>query len=283
MEVTVLIENEQLGKKSALKTEHGLSLHVRHNQKKILIDCGGSDGFLKNANTLGIDISQIDYGILTHHHYDHGGGLSVFFEHNTHGKIHLADKPPGSLYFKGLGGIITKYIGLDQTLFGKYPERFQFIKEMVEIAPDFFLFNEIVSTYPRPKGNQKLFAKTDSGYVLDDFSHELVAVMREKDGITVFTGCAHSGILNMVESVVSRFPDSSIKAVVGGFHLAGIPVASMLPESKDEIREIAKQLLKYPIDKVYTGHCTGLKAYNILKKVMGDRLEYMDTGRSMSF
>ena len=67
---------------SALKTEHGLSLHVRHNQKEILIDCGGSDGFLKNAGTLGIDISQIDFGILTHH-YDHGGGLSAFLEQNA--------------------------------------------------------------------------------------------------------------------------------------------------------------------------------------------------------
>lgn len=283
MEITVLIENKKLEKNSALKTEHGLSLHVRHNQKEILIDCGGSDGFLKNAGALGIDISQIDFGILTHHHYDHGGGLSTFLGQNAHGRIHLAGKPSGALYFKGLGGIIKKYIGLDQTLFEKYPKRFQFVKGMVEISPDLYLLTEIVSTYPRPKGNQKLFAKTDSGYILDNFPHELVAVMREKDGVTVFAGCAHSGILNMVESVVRCFPDSPIKAVVGGFHLAGIPVASMLPESKDEIREIAKQLLKYPIDKVYTGHCTGLKAYNILKKVMRDRLEYMATGRFMSF
>lgn len=283
LKITVLIENEQMGKRADLKTEHGLSLHIRHHQKQILIDCGGADGFLKNAAPLGIRISQIDVAILTHHHYDHGGGLPVFFQRNETAMVHLAGKPSGELFFKGLGGIIKKYIGLDQTLFETYPDRFQFAEGMVEISPDLFLINDIVSTYPKPKGNHKLFVKTDSGYIPDDFSHELVIVMRETDGITVFTGCAHSGILNMVETVVRRFPDTPIKAVVGGFHLAGIPVASLLPESKDEIREIARRLLTYPIGKIYTGHCTGLKAYNLLKQVMADRLEYMDTGRSISF
>lgn len=200
---------------------------------------------------------------------------------NGQADIHLAGKPSGAPYFRGLGGIINRYIGLDQRLFDAHPHRFRFIEGMAEISPGLFLVEGMVSEYPRPKGNRKLFVKTDGGYIRDDFSHELLAVMQEPDGLTVFTGCSHSGILNMVETVVRRFPGSRIKAVVGGFHLTGIPVAAMLPETEDEIREIARGLLRYPIDRVYTGHCTGMKAFNILKQVMRERLEYMDTGRTI--
>jgi 7,8-dihydropterin-6-yl-methyl-4-(beta-D-ribofuranosyl)aminobenzene 5'-phosphate synthase len=105
--------------------------------------------------------------------------------------------------------------------------------------------------------------------------------MKQDEQLVILTGCAHSGILNMVETVVTRFPDIPIKAVVGGFHLAGIPIPSLLPETESEIKAIATELLTYPIETVYTGHCTGMKAYGILKGVMGERLEYLDTGRSI--
>jgi 7,8-dihydropterin-6-yl-methyl-4-(beta-D-ribofuranosyl)aminobenzene 5'-phosphate synthase len=113
---------------------------------------------------------------------------------------------------------------------------------------------------------------------LDRFEHELVTVVRDKEGLVVFTGCSHRGILNMVDAVSSQFQGVPIKALFGGFHLTGLPKLNTMAGSKREVEGIGQEMLKYPIDKVYTGHCTGPKAYRVLKGVMGDKLEYLPTG-----
>lgn len=85
----------------------------------------------------------------------------------------------------------------------------------------------------------------------------------------------------MIDTAVELFPETRIKAVVGGFHLVGLPLFNSIGGSKKDIESIGEYLLNYPIDKLYTGHCTGIKAYRILKGILGDRLEYLPTGRSV--
>ncbi|TON37279.1 MBL fold hydrolase, partial [Vibrio parahaemolyticus] len=110
------------------------------------------------------------------------------------------------------------------------------------------------------------------------FDHELLLVIKEHDGLVIFTGCAHSGVLNMVDTAVSYFPSERVKAVVGGFHLVGLPLFDSIGGTKQDIKDLGRALLQYPIDKLYTGHCTGKKAYGLLKGVLGDRLEAIPTG-----
>ena len=129
-----------------------------------------------------------------------------------------------------------------------------------------------------PKGNRHLFIGTGSSKRLDDFEHELLLVIRQSTGLVVFTGCSHHGILNILDAVLEHFPGQTIKAVFGGFHLTDLPLINNMAESKDDVQELGKTILKYPIEKVYTGHCTGIKAYRILKEVMGAKLEYFATG-----
>lgn len=279
MNITVLMENSKKEDEPNLKIEHGLSLHIDYKAHRLLMDCGGSDAFVSNAERLGVDLHAVDLAVLSHHHYDHGGGLPRFLTINDRAPVYLAGHPSGAPCFKALGGMVKKYIGLDQTMFQTHGDRFHVVEGVREIVPDIFIITEIKTTYPRPKGNKKLLLETKSGYRPDDFSHELIVVMKMEGQLVILTGCAHSGILNMVETVVSTFPEMPIKAVVGGFHLAGIPIPSLLPETREEIEAIASQLLTYPIEKVYTGHCTGMKAYGILKGVMGDRLEPLTTGQ----
>lgn len=282
MKITALIENREPDNRNDLETEHGLSLHIEHNGRNILFDTGASESFWHNAEKLGINLKQIDLTILSHHHYDHGGGLPFFLETNLQSRVYLGRRPSGDPLFKGLGGVMKKYIGLDPKLFEKYPDRFLFLNHMAEIASDLFVITEICNRYPRPKGNSKLMVEKDGTMQPDTFDHEVVTVIKDRGELVIITGCAHSGILNMVETVIRNFPDTPIKAVVGGFHLAGIPIEHLMPESRDEIEKIAAQMLKYPIRKVYTGHCTGMKAYEILKSVMGDKLEYIKTGTSIT-
>ncbi|HQT95520.1 MAG: hypothetical protein B7Z68_03545 [Acidobacteria bacterium 21-70-11] len=82
----------------------------------------------------------------------------------------------------------------------------------------------------------------------------------------------------MVDAVARRFEGVPIKAVIGGFHLTGLPPFSGIAGSRQEVREIAAALLAYPVDTVYTGHCTGAKAFGVLKSVMGERIADLRTG-----
>jgi 7,8-dihydropterin-6-yl-methyl-4-(beta-D-ribofuranosyl)aminobenzene 5'-phosphate synthase len=277
MKVTALVENTRARGREDLGAEHGLSLYIQRDGMHILFDTGASEAFAQNAERMGIDIQRAELAVISHHHSDHGGGLAHFLETNHTAKVYLRRWDAGEGYFRAFG-IINRPTGLDKTVFQKHPGRFVFIDEFTEIAPNVFILVEIGSQYPQPKGNRYIFVREGNALRLDSFDHELVMVIREKDGLVVFTGCSHRGILNMVAAASSRFSGVPIKAVFGGFHLVSLPILNLMAGSPAEVESIGRELLKYPIEKAYTGHCTGARAYRILRGVMGEKLEYLPTG-----
>lgn len=277
MRITTLIEDTIKDNKGDLVPEHGLSLHISFSGKEILFDTGISDAFSKNADALGIDLKAIHAVILSHHHYDHGGGLSRFFELNPEAKVYLKEAPRGDCYFKALL-FRRKYIGLDKHLFEIHPHRFTFIKEFTEIMPDVYIFTRIGSTYPKPKGNRYLYVKKNAEWCPDDFEHELIMVIKENGKLVIFSGCSHNSVLNMIETVAKRFDGVPIKAVIGGFHLMGLPMFNTMAGSRSKVKGIAREILRYQIQWIYTGHCTGQKAYKVLKDVIGENLKHLYTG-----
>jgi len=89
MQVIALLENTRLAGRKDLVAEHGLSLHIQHGGKQILFDTGLSEAFGHNAERLGVDIQKVDLVIISHHHVDHGGGLSYLLEVNPEVRVHL--------------------------------------------------------------------------------------------------------------------------------------------------------------------------------------------------
>jgi len=146
MRITVLVENTRLESRKDLSAEHGLSLHVYRDDKQILFDTGATDAFSKNAEKLGVDIQQVDMVVISHHHYDHGGGLAHFLEANQKAKIYLRQCEEREYYFRALG-IISKYVGLDKSLFQRYADRFDFVDEFTEISPGVFILTQIEKPY----------------------------------------------------------------------------------------------------------------------------------------
>lgn len=277
MRITVLVENTVPEDRQGLHAEHGLSLHIHHSDKQILFDTGATGAFGDNAEVLGLDIRQTDQVIISHHHYDHGGGLARFLEANQKAGIYLRPFEGKEYYFSALG-FINRKVGLDRELFRKYEDRVHYVDEFTEILPDVFILTRIEKSHPIPKGNRYLFAEKDGKREPDRFEHELIVVIREEAGLVVFTGCSHNGILNMIETVTGQFPGERIKALLGGFHLIGLPILNTMAGSKTEVEAIGREILKHPVDKLYTGHCTGMKAYPILKGVLGEKLARFSTG-----
>jgi 7,8-dihydropterin-6-yl-methyl-4-(beta-D-ribofuranosyl)aminobenzene 5'-phosphate synthase len=113
---------------------------------------------------------------------------------------------------------------------------------------------------------------------LEDFSHVLILVIKENDGVVIISGCSHNGVLNGISTVNNAFDGLPIKAFIGGLHLIGFPLLNTMAGTKNEIRELGRKILAYPIEQVYSGHCTGEKAYFVLSDVMGEKLKQMHTG-----
>jgi len=276
MTITVLVENTPGGR---LAGEHGLSLHVVHGDLVLLHDVGASGLFADNAAALGIDLALVDLAVLSHGHYDHGGGLGRFFGVNDHAPVHMA---PAAVepHYAGLP-LARREVGIKADALERHRDRFRFVEADAEPRPGVHLLTAIGKAHPWVKFNRSLGALRGGRVAPDDLAHEIALVMEMPEGIAVFTGCGHRGVLNMVDAARARFPGRAIRAVIGGFHLGGIPGKSLLAESDASVRRVGEGLLERGVGMTWTGHCTGDRAGRVLNDVMGDRVAFLRTGLVM--
>jgi 7,8-dihydropterin-6-yl-methyl-4-(beta-D-ribofuranosyl)aminobenzene 5'-phosphate synthase len=221
-----------------------------------------------------VDLSQVDALAISHHHYDHGGGLKRFFQENQGGKVYLRQSSTSNFIGK-MALLPAKYIGLDQAVLVANADRITYVHQAQEILPGVHLLTELPESYPKPAGDSRLKMRIGQQTVPDTFAHELVTVLEGDDGLVILTGCAHNGVLNMIEATKIALPGQPIRAVIGGFHLKR--------ETDQTVRQICEALLAMDIPAIYTGHCTGETAYGVLESVLGDRLHPLYTGLVMVF
>ena len=283
MRIINLVENTE--GTSGCGHEHGLSFYIETEHHKLLADTGASDLLLKNAEKLGIDLTKADTVILSHGHYDHGGGILPFAKINPTAKIYIPATAFGEYYSLRDGE--PRYIGLAEEI-RKLPQVVVVGGKPAEegtepaganagifrIDDELSLFSGIGNTYPVPSANQSLRVKTESGLIQDDFRHEQCLVISEGDRKVLLSGCAHHGILNVLDRYRELYggePDVAIS----GFHMM-----KKNGYSDDDINTIintALELEKYRT-VFYTGHCTGAEPYNAMKKLMEDQLRYVHSG-----
>lgn len=270
MVITTLVENTSLLKE--FKCKHGLSLHIKTNKHNILFDLGSNGLFIENAIKLNIDISDVDILVISHGHKDHGGALKLFLQHNSKAKIYI-NKDAFNKYYTSVLGALKFYVGLDDRL--QFNERIIFTEDIFQIDEDICLFSNVPKKYETSNLNDSLFIKIDGKYYKDDFTHEQSLLIRENDKYILIAGCAHKGIVNIIDKA-EEIMDSNLSTVIGGFHLFN-PV-NKKSESLEFISNIAKNLNnKNTI--FYTCHCTGNKAFNILKENLKDKIMYLSTGQ----
>ena len=293
MEIVTLIENSS--NDSLLQAEFGLSLLVRSAGGTVLFDMGGSAAFTENARRLDVDLKEVDCAVLSHAHYDHGGGLAAFVRINATAPIYTGTRADGDYYGNAgakMGPVLhsllypiiatnrhfCRYVGIDKEVLSTLKDRHRVISARKEILPDVFLLKQSKNSYPRPEGNKYLLEKTAAGMRQDSFEHELIMVIRETDGLSIFTGCGHGGIVNMVDTVQTSFTGEPIKAVIGGFHLALQPGKPTLAGSRQDVVNIASRLKEAGVARVISGHCTGEEACGVLLEEMADKFSVMTTG-----
>jgi 7,8-dihydropterin-6-yl-methyl-4-(beta-D-ribofuranosyl)aminobenzene 5'-phosphate synthase len=293
MEIVTLVENSCYDKR--LMPEFGLSLLVTFRDNTILFDMGASARFADNAVILEKDLAKVDCAVISHAHFDHGGGLAAFASKNHLAPIYTGAGVEGS-YHASVGAkiplslqplflpmltkseLLSRYIGLDGSALQEVSGRIEVISGLKEILTDVFLLGSIPMKHPNAEGNKYLLEKSAHGMRRDSFDHELIMIIREADGLTLFTGCGHRGIINMVEAVEENFKEERIKAVVGGFHLALQPGKPRIAGKREDIVDIARKFKAANIEKVVTGHCTGGDACAILHEELGEHFFKLTTG-----
>lgn len=275
MKITVLAENSVCEINSSnVKAENGLSLFIEFEERKIVFDTGQSDLFIQNAVRLGIDLSQVDYLIISHGHFDHGGGLKHFLKINKRAKIFLHINAVHK-YYTRIFGFIPYYVGLDQKIISQN-SRINFIEEDTQIDDKIILLEGFPETFPQPEANNALFEKTRNRFVIDKFKHEIVMLLIENDEIVLFSGCSHSGIINIIEEVKLFSKAMRIKATFGGFHIHNS--ISKKNESQFYIDDLAETM--GDTDPIYyTGHCTGEKNFLYIKGLMGNKIQTISSGQ----
>lgn len=275
MKVTVLVENTA-SLDGRLAGEHGLSLHVEYRGLNILHDAGATGLFADNAAALGIDLSRVDIAVLSHGHYDHGGGLARFLDMHSQAPVWMASSAMAP-HYAGLP-FARRHVGVTAGELERHRDRLRFVTDDVEAAPGVHLLTAIGKAHPWVKFNRTLGARRDGRIVPDDLLHELAMVVELSDGIAIFTGCGHRGVLNMVDAAGARFGGRPIVAVIGGFHLGGVPGKHLLVEPDEGVRRVGEGLLERGARMTWTGHCTGERAGRVLREVMGDRVAPLRTG-----
>ena len=277
MKVTVLTDNMP-DPEGLFTTEHGLSLWIEFNGKKILYDAGQSDIYMQNAKKLSIDISEADFAVVSHGHYDHTGGLGSFLSNNARAEIFLHNKAWENHLSLNTG--VMRQIGMNNELRKKYSGRFVEIEHDVMGLPFSFIVNDGNRGGFQPSGNKNLFAETESGILEDDFSHEMIFVVDKGNSLAVFCGCSHQGAGNAVKNVNQKFPGRRISAFFGGFHISR-PRENELSENMETLQFFSDELLSLGVDKYYTGHCTGSKGFDEMSLLMGNRLENFYAGKTV--
>lgn len=258
MKITALLENTTA--QPGLATEHGLSLYIETDTRSILFDTGQSSRFAENADTLGKDLAAIRFAVLSHGHYDHGGGLATFFKRNSTAPVYLscyAFEP----HYHGP----ERYIGLDPALL-EHEARLRFLDDDTVLDDRCTLYAGAWPSRQYPLDTGGLHVLEHGALRPEDFRHEQYLLIREGSRRVLFSGCSHRGILE----IMRRFrPD----VLVGGFHFSKLPL-------DDILADYARELARYPAE-YYTCHCTGCEQFQFMKRYI-DRLHYLSCGQTIT-
>lgn len=273
MRVTVLMENSTPS--SRLAARHGLSLWLELDDgRRVLFDMGPNDGFLANALSLGVDVTEADLAVVSHGHYDHGGGLGAFLAACGDAGRDVPVYVREHAFEEHVSGTPERHhaIGLDPAL--ATDPRVRPTGERCDLGGGLALFSTARRAHPTARSNGRLMERRDGALVPDRFLHEQSLLVREGDRLALVSGCSHGGVLNLMDAA-EGLAGAPLTSVVAGFHLMDPSGGTV--EDEGLTRSLARELAARPA-RYLTCHCTGTDAFALLRDELGGRVSYLHVG-----
>ncbi len=263
--LTVLCENNvESVRPHGLLGEHGFSCHLVTPHGNFLFDTGNGLTLLHNADKLGINLPNLSGIILSHGHYDHTGGLKQLLEKT--GPITLYTHPDFfTPRFSTLGNN-KRDIGVpyDREELEALGAKFDFSREAREIVPEMILSGEIPRITPVEKGDPQLMINCpEHGQIQDPIYDDQSLYIKTSEGLLVLLGCAHSGLINILDHAGKTTKEKKIYMVVGGTHLKFC--------SEEQLLATVQRLAELNVKRIGASHCTGLRGAHILAESFGER------------
>lgn len=262
MEFTFLTENKT--ETEGILAEHGLSVYIDIGDKRILFDAGPSDTFARNAERLGVDLKQVDLAVVSHGHYDHTKGFPLFARINGKAPVYIHKNAFRQSHGVSDGKIEKEMAGIRWT-----EEEKKALEPRLVLTDGPVWINEdivISGTVPFADGfhpTEKFYYFDEKGEAIeDDMSHEQCLVIRRPEGLYVFSGCSHRGVISALQCARALFPGEPVAVLVAGMHLYSA--------GEKERAEVIAQLKHEEVARLMPVHCTGIQAICDLKREFGD-------------
>lgn len=278
MKIHILMENTT--HKEELAAEHGLSILIEHDNHRILLDAGKTAAFMENAGLMGLDLSDVEYAVLSHGHYDHSGGLGVWHSVNPDRKIYAMKGYDGEHYSASRGEVHE--IGVPKEVLAQCGGSVIQVDGMKQLDKNVYMLGHSHGKLADIGERAKLYVKRNGELEPDDFAHEGSLVIRTGKGLVVFNSCSHAGICNILDDVEVAFPGEKVYAFVGGLHMMSFAkgVEGCI-YSREEVAAMAERVKASGVSAIYTGHCTGSVAVRMLEDELGDMVYAISTGMSL--
>jgi 7,8-dihydropterin-6-yl-methyl-4-(beta-D-ribofuranosyl)aminobenzene 5'-phosphate synthase len=274
--LTILADN-QVDRGDGLLAEHGFCLLVAGRDSRMLLDTGQTDVCLRNASRLGVDLSDVKTVVLSHGHYDHGGGLAALTSHLGKLDVYLHPAAFAAKYARCPGSAEDRHIGLryDADTLTRMGATVHAEAGVQELGPELLITGEIPRATPFEEAARDFWVKGNDRFHPDPLQDDQALVLRTADGLVVLLGCTHAGVINTLNHAVKLTGDKRIRAVIGGLHLASA--------SQQQIEQTVTALKELGVEQLVACHCTGFLARMRLHVAFGDQFVNGTVGLRLTF
>jgi 7,8-dihydropterin-6-yl-methyl-4-(beta-D-ribofuranosyl)aminobenzene 5'-phosphate synthase len=247
-----------------VKSEHGLSIYIEFQGKKILFDSGKSDLLVENAEKMNIELENLDFIVLSHGHYDHTGGVN-----NLLTITHPTDIYVGPTFFVDKYKIDSndcyKFIGNNFCQSDLKKNQFGCIEvnsKITKISEKIYVFSGFKRKVNFDDNDEHFFVKEQDTFTTDKFIDEIVLGLEVPEGLFLVVGCSHIGIVNIIESI-KEIVDTKVIGFIGGTHLRNA--------SSVRIESVNNYFRESEFRYIISNHCTGTNALAFFKENLKEK------------
>lgn len=269
IKATVLSENCVFRNIGAI-AEHGWAVYIETEYGNFLFDTGQGKAIINNAVHFKKDFSNLKGVIISHHHYDHTGGLLSVLEQTGKIKVYAHPDIFKNSYVREKTHDRNIGIPFRREILESKGAEFIFNTDITEIVPNMLISGEIPRKTSFEMGDKKLLIKTEGVYIQDKIIDDQTLVLDTTRGLFIILGCSHSGIINIIHYIIKKTGKKRIHTIIGGTHLG--------PASEKTREESIQALKQFDIERIGVSHCTGLETSMRIFQEFGDRFFFCNVG-----